>query len=103
MDPLFSRSDFEDHLHSPFELERPGAEPLVLELIEVADKTPTGFPGEQFSLLFKGTLDAYLPQQTYALEHAQMGRLDLFLVPVDERKDGYRYEAFFNLATLDDA
>ena len=102
MDQPFSRSVFEDHIHSPFELDRQDADPLVLELVEVADKTPSGFPGEQFSLLFKGTLDDYLPQQTYTLDHAQLGRLALFLVPVDERKDGYRYEAFFNLASLDD-
>ncbi len=31
-----------------------------------------------------------------------MGHVTLFLVPIDQRKDGYRYEAVFNYAVLDD-
>ena len=67
-----------------------------MELVEVTDKTPAGFAGTQFSLLFRGPLDVLLPQRIYPLDHPEMGRLDLFLVPVAQKKDGYRYEAFFN-------
>ena len=99
-DPL-NRSAFESHLNTTFHLlEEDGG---TLELVAVEDKTPEGFPGEQFSLLFRGPLDAWLPQRTYPVEHPKMGRIDLFLVPVAEHKDGYRYEAFFNRSTLDDA
>ena len=93
---------FEPHLHTTFRLPREEAEPLTLELVEVTDKTPEGFPGSQFSLLFRGPLDTLLPQRIYPLHHPEMGRLDLFLVPVGQKKDGYRYEAFFNHAAPDD-
>ncbi len=96
-----TRLSFEPHLGTTFRLQLEGADPLDLELVEVTDKTPAGFSGEQFSLIFRAPV--FLAQQIYPLEHPAMGRLDLFLVPVDQRKDGYRFEAYFNLAALDDA
>ena len=71
-------------------------EPVDLKLVEVTDKTPEGFPGEQFSIVFEGPADAPLGQQTYQLEHGDMGSLELFLVPVGEQDDKRFYEAFFN-------
>ena len=97
-----TRASFEPHLNTTFRVVHDGSETFDLALIEVADKTPAGFPGEQFSLLFKGPPDLMLLQQTCTLEHPEMGQLSLFLVPVDQKKDGYRYEAFFNNAILDD-
>ncbi len=97
-----TRASFEPHLNTTFRVVHDGPEPFELALIEVADRTPAGFPGEQFSLLFKGPSDLMLLQQTCTLEHPEMGPVTLFLVPVDQKKDGYRYEAFFNNAILDD-
>ena len=71
---------------------------MDLVLIEATDKTPKGFEGEQFSLIFKGPPEPYLPQQICPMTHAAMGRLDLFLVPVDQKEEGFYYEAFFNHA-----
>ena len=102
MPEILTRASFEPHLNTTFRLIHSGTEPFDLELIEVVDKTPVGFPGEQFSLLFKGPSDRTLSQQTCPLEHPEMGHLNLFLVPVNQKKDGYRYEAFFNNAVLDD-
>lgn len=51
---------------------------------------------EQFSLLFTGPLDLFLPQGIYRLEHDQLGTIDLFLVPIGKDGDGYQYEAVFN-------
>ena len=102
MDEKLTRTSFEPHLNTTFRLVHDGTEPFDLTLIEVIDKTPTGFAGEQFSLLFKGPSDFTFLQQMCPLEHPEMGQLSLFLVPVDQRKDGYRYEAFFNNAILDD-
>ena len=97
-----TRASFEPHLNTTFRVVHDGEDTFDLELIEVEDKTPTGFPGEQFSLLFKGHSDLMLLQQTCTLEHPVMGQVTLFLVPVDQRKDGYRYESIFNYAVFDD-
>ena len=102
MPEKLTRTSFEPHLNTTFRVIHDGTEPFELALIEVVDKTPAGFPGEQFSLLFKGPSDLMLVQQICPLEHPEMGQMSLFLVPVDQKKDGYRYEAFFNNATLDD-
>ncbi len=102
MPETLTRASFEPHLNTMFRVVHDGPEPFELALIEVADKTPAGFPGEQFSLLFKGPSDLMILQQTCILEHPEMGHVTLFLVPVDQKKDGYRYEAVFNYAVLDD-
>jgi hypothetical protein len=50
---------------------------------------------EPFTLLFTGP-DG-LPQSTYRLEHATLGRMELFLVPIAPASDrAPRYEAVFN-------
>ncbi len=102
MPETLTRASFEPHLNTTFRVVHDGTDTFELALIEVADKTPAGFPGEQFSLLFKGPLEVMLLQQTCTLEHPEMGQVMLFLVPVDQKKDGYRYEAVFNYAVLDD-
>lgn len=101
LEPL-TRTTFEGHLHTTFQIPVQDADPLDLELVEVNDKTPEGFPGEQFSLIFRGPSEFYLAQRTYPMAHAELGELVLFLVPVDQKKDGYRYEAFFNNSRRDD-
>ncbi len=98
MSEHLTRAAYLPHLNSAFRLDPDGEQPIALVLVEANDKTPVGFDGEQFSLIFRGPADVFIPQQTCPLEHPAMGRLDLFLVPVDQRKDGYYYEAFFNRA-----
>ncbi len=39
--------------------------------------------------------ESHLEQAIYALEHAEMGMLELFLVPLGPHEDGMRYEAVF--------
>ena len=102
MSETLTKASFEPHLNTLFRVIHDGEDTFDLELIEVEDKTPAGFQGEQFSLLFKGRADIMLLQQTCALEHPAMGQVILFLVPVDQKKDGYRYEAAFNSAVFDD-
>ena len=95
---MLTRTSFEPHQNTLFRLAQEDAPALDLELIEVTDKTPAGFEGEQFSLLFKGASDAPLHQQTYTMQHDEMGEVALFLVPVGKQEDGLLYEAFFNRA-----
>lgn len=51
---------------------------------------------ERFSLYFAGPREPYLPQQVYRMEHELMGAFDIFLVPVSQNDNGFRYEAVFN-------
>ena len=51
---------------------------------------------EAFSLIFRGPAQPFLPQGTYHLQNEVLGELDLFLVPIGRREDGYEYEAVFN-------
>lgn len=95
LDELNSRV-FMECLHTPFRIEVPGAEPLTLELLAVEEKD-YGPRFEQFSVLFRGgPKNAYLPQAIYPLEHAKLGRIELFLVPVGPDEQGMRYQAVFN-------
>lgn len=52
---------------------------------------------ETFSLFFHGPSDPFLQQGIRKLKHAKLGELEIFLVPVARDKDGYQYEAVFNL------
>jgi hypothetical protein len=108
LDKLTS-ANFAPHLHETFKLSLgpwgqphdPAAhgEALALELIEVADlgdETATD-PARRrpFSLIFRQPNGAYLPQRIYTIEHAALGRLDLFLVPIGPDQVGMRYQAIF--------
>ena len=52
---------------------------------------------EKFSLRFSGSRDLVLTQNTYTFEHLEIGRFDMFIVPV-AGKDSSRsyYDAIFN-------
>jgi hypothetical protein len=49
----------------------------------------------QFSLLFRGPHEPRLPQRIYRLEHATLGALEIFIVPVARDAAGMHYEAIF--------
>ncbi len=49
-----------------------------------------------FSLLFRVPSDAALPQRIYALEHARLGRIEIFLVPIGYENGHLLLEAIFN-------
>jgi hypothetical protein len=48
-----------------------------------------------FSLIFHGPASPYAPQGTWALEHAELEGLALFLVPLGPAGDVMRYQAVF--------
>ena len=66
---------------------------LVLESVATAGAWPGG--REPFSLVFRGPREPLLPQAIYALRHAGLGALEIFLVPIARDADGGRYEAIF--------
>lgn len=95
-------ADFSAQVDTVFNL---AEKPLELKLVE-AKLLPTFHPptrmaadagNEKFSLLFSGAKDPALTQDTYAFEHAGIGRFEMFIVPVAS-KDANRfyYQAIFN-------
>ena len=98
-EPIFpGQESFAPLLGERFELHWPGGEPLTAELIEAQSLGDAQFNHgrEPFSLLFKGPPTPALSQQTYRLFHPRLQALEVFLVPVEARSDGVRYEAVFN-------
>jgi hypothetical protein len=93
---------FAQHLGSVFQLLMLSKAPLQLKLVEATPYQAHFAPQDResatrspFSLVFQGTLEIELPQKIYTLEHAQLGKLDIFLVPIARKQDGMRYEAVF--------
>lgn len=72
---------------------------LRLELAEVAALSPqTSFTGAfraPFRLIFHGPAQPVHPQATVPLDHPQLGRLEIFLVPIGPHAGGMQYEAIF--------
>lgn len=93
----YTRNLFEPHERTTFTVKPEEGESLEIELIEVADTTPEGFDGEQFSLVFQGPHARPLEQRIYRLDHDKLGSIELFLVPIGAPDDGRLYEAYFNL------
>jgi hypothetical protein len=60
---------------------------------QVRDLEPT--QRRQFSLLFRGPLDVAPEQGIYSLEHASLGSLEIFLVPIHPDAEGCLLEAVF--------
>jgi len=76
-----------------------GSEGLAL-VVEEAAEIPTAQRVEagkrrSFSVTFRGPREPALEQGIYAVEHPDLGRQELFLVPVNETDAGRFYEAVF--------
>ena len=72
---------------------------MTLTLVEAAPLPVHPYPGmlrAPFSLVFRSTKGVILPQRLYRVEHADIGAVDLFLVPVGRDVAGVLYQAVFN-------
>jgi hypothetical protein len=70
----------------------------LVEAVETAQPGGTGPDGRrrlQFSLVFRGPTEPALAQATHALDHPDLGHLDVFLVPIGPDAQGMRYQAVF--------
>ena len=66
---------------------------LVLESATSAGDWPGG--RQPFSLIFRGPPEPALPQAIYALVHAGLGALQIFVVPIARDAEGVSYQAIF--------
>lgn len=89
------KEDFAQHLDTQFSIHFEPDISFNLELVEITEGVSTP-EQEQFSLIFSGPLETPFRQGIHKLSHEAMGELELFLVPVDKKPDGMRYEAAFN-------
>lgn len=89
--------DFADKLGEIFVISEPDVPAMPLTLTE-AEPLPARVPGARppFALVFLGKDPRVLPQRLYRLEHAAMGEVTIFLVPVGKDARGVSYQAVFN-------
>jgi hypothetical protein len=84
---------FEPHVGTPFAATPShSGEPLDLVLTSCVESPHARPDHPAFSLFFDSSDQPPREQQIFALEHAELGRFDLFLVPVGPRQ----YEAVVN-------
>ena len=99
-----TRFVFASQLGTTFLVHTGSPPPIEAELVELSVLGPTtdenGATLERipFSLLFRVDENLFFPQDTYLLEHAELGVFNLFVVPVGPDK-GF-YEAVFNYNPL---
>ncbi len=98
---------FSKCLGSNFILQRDNAPNVALELTHARPQQPSPFEcanvpdagHERFSLMFCAPKSAALPQNTYTFEHSQIGRFEMFIVPMGVKDETHGcYEAIFNRA-----
>jgi hypothetical protein len=91
--------DFAPWVGARFEL-RVEERAIVAELAWARSVGERPAPGSvrrwTFSLGFRTPPEVRLPQRIYGVVHPKLGRLDLFLVPVQPDGQGNLYEAVFN-------
>lgn len=88
-------ASFEPHVGQEFRLATEPAS-LVFTLARVKQHSFEGPTRTAFSLFFRGPAEPILPQAIYALDHAELGALEIFIVPVGRDEQGTEYEAAFS-------
>ena len=73
-----------------------GLDGVALDLFEAVPLDGQAPDERRFSLMFRSPAQPILPQATYTLEHAVLGALAIFLVPVGRDAAGAQYQAIFN-------
>lgn len=92
---MIARDTFAGHVGTVFRVVGGPFDSVELRLAELKDgRAAAGY--EVFSLFFHGPVEPRLEQATYTMSHPVLGAQALFLVPIEARPDGIRYEALFN-------
>lgn len=91
----YAKAAFLPHVSTVFRIFYPDSSKiLATTLVSISDIGPVSDQPEagreSFVLKFRGT-EALLRQATYRIEHAVLGRFELFLVPAGKNKQGTYY------------
>lgn len=87
--------DFSKHLNTKFKIYRTDEEAFEAELVGVYELRHDHIL-HTFAVEFQLPLEFGVEQRIFKIEHAELGTMELFLVPVWKKSEGYRYEAIFN-------
>jgi hypothetical protein len=87
--------DFSKHLNTVFTF-HDGDREWPLTLLSVSTLPGRAGKRQPFSLVFIGVPGVVFSQRIYTLDHASLGRLPIFLVPIGADTGGTRYEAVFS-------
>lgn len=87
-------ASFTEQVGSSFEV-TDAPTPFALKFHRIVEHARTE-SNEAFSVFLLGPVDPFMPQGTHTLQHAQLGDLEIFLVPVAKTNTGFEYEAVFN-------
>jgi hypothetical protein len=91
-----NRAQFAEFVDQDFEIALKDAAPLKVRLVEVRSLGAAGARGrEPFALEFRGDASVRLPQRIYAVSHAQLGTMEIFLVQIGADSAGAYFEAVF--------
>lgn len=93
-----NKAGFLAQLNSTF-LINEGASKVAVKLVDVADLPRRGASArkEAFSLMFRGNQATALKQDTYLIEHDELGLFSFLIVPVMSKdKSALYYEAIIN-------
>lgn len=93
---------FSPHVGETFRIPLQGNHAIELELVDArslhdpyAERPGPRTARVPFALVLAGPATPILPQQIYPLEHATIGRHELFIVPIGPDKGRMRYEVIF--------
>jgi len=92
---LPEKREFSNQINSGFRARVAEGASFDLSLVKLDDRGSSEAV-ENYSLLFRAPAEAPAAQGMYRLEHAELGEMDLFLVPVKKDAAGLYYEAVFN-------
>jgi hypothetical protein len=96
------RETFSRYLNTKFSFSHGDVKAFAVKLIEVNDLTPETAGGsaadgkECFAVVFIGSHNAPLRQETYTVTHESLGKFDMLVVPIASDPAGVYYEAIFN-------
>jgi len=94
-----AESEFRSRVGQSFTVEAPLGEAFSVTLIEVTSHPHLPHAPERrrgFSIVLQAEGSGHRPQSIYRVGHAQMGAMELFLVPIGPRGGRMCYEAVFN-------
>jgi len=95
MEASLTHAEFNQNAMTKFRVPLDEGRVVELELVEVSE-LKLHPRQEEFSVEFRGPLDAFLGQGVRNFEHDAMGNFELFIVPVEQDAEGFYYEAVFN-------
>jgi len=92
-----TRDLFSDKVGQIWVVDEPGAPAIELTLGEVESfRNYAKLAREPFGLIFTTRGNFVLPQRIYTLRHADLGQMQIFMVPVGREGDVTSYQAIFN-------